>query len=1268
MKRYKALKNLGITLSLLMSSVPAPIYAQAASDNNQAEEDEQSTEYPWWNFGSNIWSGLWSFSDDLNFGEASNDENYDPTSISISTTLGSTGRRGTRNYGALYSDFGTAPTPASDSSVKGYATDFGMESIMCVSRQMFPGAEVGELGDLIDYFTETRCREVIQSELTANPVNKDGISGPIRFCHHLSNIYGTPDGAACLPNTITNDDLASYRSKMTTPEMNAIHIEKQRKKIIEDAKKLHRLSEVQMLFYSDMSTLAVMKNAARNGDSGGINLDGVDTSENFSFSDVSLNAFKCTPQALFPTREDQDDRPSGKSRFDDAVDSACSGKIGAGLTAQARAQVACEDFVPSVEGETCDSSSSSVYNSVDSSGDLSEVSEPSINSRLLDDKTDLHNSYVTMMVGVIDKFSNFENARGPASERIHEAGHLSDNKIAGTSLMAQNRMVRYSEMLGCDIEGENGHVFTDNRITRGVDPRFGRGDHRGNWEEARQTSAVETTMGAIRYYIEHDSDLSLSKERQHEIVAAFETQYLKSIGRSSDWTMSIPEDQKLADVIENITNEWSEQRRADDTEAIDPNDVINASERIALMATAGFDAARRSLDSTKELSDTCSSIKGGLDANEFHNDDGSVKTDELAEAFMKNIEQSAQYDGVKKYMNEFNEDLDYDEEFKRKLIAAINQTIREGGEVAQWFSKDNFKPSAISQLFKKLLIQEVQGECDQLLNQEEIEKRYCPSESDPETAAQILAGLFDGDINDLSPGEREDRLKSATLACAPILVADEMELARLQSKGLDADVLAANVQAQGQRACQRVSRLGPLQELSSQPSFLESFFGGESCNTSGIVEDYMGQHNLVTKEDLDQGATRLTGGEASSLDDMEAAPTISTVRTTSYKNLSRTSRDGRDHSVELGGITGMEVEEFSTVQEGGTTNYGRDAETGEVGSAFSNAATSINSIFGTDKAVNPTSNSVVSRSNSIQSGDSDTQSAAQALEDELKSNGQIDSKTADLLSQLKAMEERQAALQDQLNQVMNDKSSSVSSEVDTEKAQLMAELEALKNKIPELEEQIRNGKVEDKGESRVASTSSSSRRSSSPSASPTPSSASRNIASLPTSGVAAAVSSGGSSGGSGGSSISPSANPDGFYAGSGVVSSDGSSAPGFTQNTVFTLTKSIRDRAAIVSSGVSIDDAILENNGAILIPNGNGEYMYVEPEFTADGEVKTLDGRVVYKEVLRVTDPEAIAQAGSDDSGRMPASVEEVDSSRRTYRLQELESALEDAQDSAAVQ
>lgn len=116
------------------------------------------------------------------------------------------------------------------------------------------------------------------------------------------------------------------------------------------------------------------------------------------------------------------------------------------------------------------------------------------------------------------------------------------------------------------------------------------------------------------------------------------------------------------------------------------------------------------------------------------------------------------------------------------------------------------------------------------------------------------------------------------------------------------------------------------------------------------------------------------------------------------------------------------------------------------------------------------------------------------------------------------------------------------------------------------------------------------------------------------------------------------------------------------------MTKSIRDRAAIVSSGVSIDDAILENNGAILIPNGNGEYMYVEPEFTADGEVKTLDGRVVYKEVLRVTDPEAIAQAGSDDSGRMPASVEEVDSSRRTYRLQELESALEDAQDSAAVQ
>ena len=74
--------------------------------------------------------------------------------------------------------------------------------------------------------------------------------------------------------------------------------------------------------------------------------------------------------------------------------------------------------------------------------------------------------------------------------------------------------------------------------------------------------------------------------------------------------------------------------------------------------------------------------------------------------------------------------------------------------------------------------------------------------------------------------------------------------------------------------------------------------------------------------------------------------------------------------------------------------------------------------------------------------------------------------------------------------------------------------------------------------------------------------------------------------------------------------------------------------------------------------------MYVEPELNADGEVSIIDGRVVYKEVLKVSDPEALAQAqGVQEGSRAPASVEDFDPDRKVYKWDDVVNTLEDMQE-----
>lgn len=278
----------------------------------------------------------------------------------------------------------------------------------------------------------------------------------------------------------------------------------------------------------------------------------------------------------------------------------------------------------------------------------------------------------------------------------------------------------------------------------------------------------------------------------------------------------------------------------------------------------------------------------------------------------------------------------------------------------------------------------------------------------------------------------------------------------------------------------------------------------------------------------------------------------------------------------------------------------------------------------------------------------------------------LDPATKALLDRLEDMERKQRELQAK----MSEKKEAPAD--DPEKARLLAELADLKKKIPQLEDQIKNRQDVEKAlavaernkvEKPVAAPSNEFR------AEPTP------VARIGggTSGgapsqVQAPANQGGpvnQSGGGFATNRSGSSSSEGpFYESAAAGTYQGPISAGFVggDGSVLTLTSEIRNKTSIVPAGTSPDAAVLEKKGPVLIPLGNGEYTMYEPELTADGEVLTRDGEVVYKLIAKVAD-EALIKKKMGAAGRMPASIEEAepveDASRRRYRLEELEGVLE---------
>ncbi len=336
----------------------------------------------------------------------------------------------------------------------------------------------------------------------------------------------------------------------------------------------------------------------------------------------------------------------------------------------------------------------------------------------------------------------------------------------------------------------------------------------------------------------------------------------------------------------------------------------------------------------------------------------------------------------------------------------------------------------------------------------------------------------------------------------------------------------------------------------------------------------------------------------------------------------------------------------------------------------STVGSGINSnIFDTKKSFNPTENSIISNIDTMNDKKNDI--TREELESEIiAKNGAVDPNIQKILDRMSAMEAREKELMSKQSQLLAQldnpnatgaQASASDSEAQQQLASVTKELEELKKQIPDLV-----AKARDKGAEVKQRSASNFVR---PSAVATPSGgASRGPASQSNSvarqGIPSSFSSPASSGG--GSAASSSGGGQSFVkAGAGVssVSADGVSAPAYTQNETFVLTQSIRDKAELVAAGVSIEDAVLQSKGAILVPYGNGQYMYVEPEINANGDVETRDGRVVYKEVLKVSDPEAIAEAkGSKLKTRAPASVEEVDPERKIYSWETFSEQMDEAQ------
>lgn len=546
-------------------------------------------------------------------------------------------------------------------------------------------------------------------------------------------------------------------------------------------------------------------------------------------------------------------------------------------------------------------------------------------------------------------------------------------------------------------------------------------------------------------------------------------------------------------------------------------------------------------------------------------------------------------------------------------------------------------------------------DCNSIVNKdkEELQRRHCPTIANPRASNAILEGLI-GDPTSLE-GNILDTKANVIGACLSIEMEAIAEAARNNQLAPEGEANKAGGE-ETKIADQVCDPLRNMETISSDlRSDLENNFFQGMCNNdayNGRLSDYAGSvanaSGTVTVPPPD-----ISGGDfiKKSDDDFD----------------SYTNRFGNESGIVSNGgsnINPLDTYNGETISSPGTS---------QTVTSIPSGASGINSnIFDTNQVVSPTraSSFLPTVDTSAPSEDEEIVSSEQLRSEFQDSEGRIDPSIQAILDRLEAREERerqllaeQNELRNMITSMRNGESEKDDSELEDAQKKLQAvtdELNALKEDMPGLIAKVRD----------QANTRNRISNFTRPSATPTPSgSRSRQPASANNNfdnagGGFGAPASSGSGGGGSARAAAGNAQGNAGISGPGGVSADGISAPAYTASETFVLTQSIRDKAEIVPAGVSIEQAVLESKGAILVPYGNGEYMYVEPELNADGEVSIIDGRVVYKEVLKVSDPEALAQAqGVQEGSRAPASVEDFDPDRKVYKWDDVVNTLEDMQE-----
>lgn len=533
-----------------------------------------------------------------------------------------------------------------------------------------------------------------------------------------------------------------------------------------------------------------------------------------------------------------------------------------------------------------------------------------------------------------------------------------------------------------------------------------------------------------------------------------------------------------------------------------------------------------------------------------------------------------------------------------------------------------------------------------------LKHKFCNPLSDPEYGRRALEKLLGGEI-DANGG---DLLSTASLYCTPILAADLERVREAQNF----DPLSGTIAESRFNECRERSNdlfcdegscsVDQMNDVINNQVLLYGFScqpGHQTRATAQVAESVTLNGDSTFTTDLGGVLANLSGD----------ARTISGVD--KARNPTNTGRNFD---------SGLQVTRLSksVPSKSGNSNFLSSGGGTNISRAGINAQTSktteapISNSLITSK--DPTTNFSNTPANIIPNPAFPTSAGGERLTEELRGqeNG-LDPATQALLTRLEEMERRQTQLQRDLEESRK----SGEGEEDPERTQLLAELQKLKSEIPLLENQLR-----EKQDVRRA-------LAEAPAAAPTPAQVrpvnnsrrsaagpSRGIASVapssaPVNAPATGPSSAGpvdSARGEEGGSYTPSRTSRGAEISSLTSSGAGAGEGLYTSDSVLTLTSDIRDRAVIVAPGVSPEDAVLQARGPILIPLGvEGEFIMYEPELTVDGEVKTEDGQVVFKAVVKVSDS-LLAR----DRQRAPASVPELEPTdgRDPYRIHVLDGIL----------